>query len=155
MRSAKASSPDASKRIPERFLPTSPAATMRPSDVVAGFGSATVGIFWTCFGRVAQPDIASMRTRSSGSEPPPPLDCIPQFGLRIDGSYQAHFACMQTQRHIRSFVLRAGRMTPAQERALTELWPAYGVEPSDAVLDLEAIFGRRAPRCLEIGFGVG
>ena len=62
---------------------------------------------------------------------------------------------MQTQRHIRSFVLRAGRMTPAQERALTELWPAYGVEPSDAVLDLEAIFGRRAPRCLEIGFGVG
>jgi tRNA (guanine-N7-)-methyltransferase len=62
---------------------------------------------------------------------------------------------MQTQRHIRSFVLRAGRMTPAQERALTELWPSYGLEPSDAALDLEAIFGRRAPRCLEIGFGVG
>jgi tRNA (guanine-N7-)-methyltransferase len=62
---------------------------------------------------------------------------------------------MQTQRHIRSFVLRAGRMTPAQERALTELWPLYGVNLGADVLDLEAIFGRRAPRCLEIGFGVG
>jgi tRNA (guanine-N7-)-methyltransferase len=62
---------------------------------------------------------------------------------------------MQTQRHIRSFVLRAGRMTPAQERALTELWPSYGVELGEGPLDLEAIFGRRAPRCLEIGFGVG
>jgi tRNA (guanine-N7-)-methyltransferase len=62
---------------------------------------------------------------------------------------------MQAQRHIQSFVLRAGRMTPAQERALTELWPSYGVDLGDDPLDLEAIFGRRAPRCLEIGFGVG
>src|SRR6202166_2538604 len=62
---------------------------------------------------------------------------------------------MQPQRHIRSFVLRAGRMTPAQERALTELWPSYGLDVSDDPLDLEGIFGRRAPRCLEIGFGVG
>jgi tRNA (guanine-N7-)-methyltransferase len=62
---------------------------------------------------------------------------------------------MQTQRHIRSFVLRAGRMTPAQERALKDLWPSYGVDLNDDPLDLEGIFGRRAPRCLEIGFGVG
>ena len=62
---------------------------------------------------------------------------------------------MQPQRHIRSFVLRAGRMTPAQERALTELWPSYGLDPGDDPLDLDSIFGRRAPRCLEIGFGVG
>jgi tRNA (guanine-N7-)-methyltransferase len=62
---------------------------------------------------------------------------------------------MQAQRHIQSFVLRAGRMTPAQERALTELWPSYGVDLGDDPLDLEAIFGRRAPRCLEIGFGAG
>jgi tRNA (guanine-N7-)-methyltransferase len=62
---------------------------------------------------------------------------------------------MQRQRRIRSFVLRAGRMTPAQERAMAELWPAYGVDLGDAPLDLEAIFGRRAPRCLEIGFGIG
>jgi tRNA (guanine-N7-)-methyltransferase len=77
------------------------------------------------------------------------------FGLRITPSYQAHFDPMQTQRHIRSFVLRAGRMTPAQERALSELWPLYGVDLGADALDLEAIFGRRAPRCLEIGFGVG
>ena len=62
---------------------------------------------------------------------------------------------MQSQRHIRSFVLRAGRMTPAQERAVTQLWPAYGVELGADACDLEAIFRRRAPRCLEIGFGVG
>jgi tRNA (guanine-N7-)-methyltransferase len=62
---------------------------------------------------------------------------------------------MQPQRHIRSFVLRAGRMTPAQQRAITELWPFYGLDLGDDPLDLEAIFGRRAPRCLEIGFGVG
>jgi tRNA (guanine-N7-)-methyltransferase len=62
---------------------------------------------------------------------------------------------MQTQRHIRSFVLRAGRMTPGQERALTDHWPAYGLDLGADPLDLEATFGRRAPRCLEIGFGVG
>jgi tRNA (guanine-N7-)-methyltransferase len=62
---------------------------------------------------------------------------------------------MQNQRHIRSFVLRAGRMTPAQERALTELWPSYGVDLGGTPLDLDAIFGRRARRCLEIGFGIG
>jgi tRNA (guanine-N7-)-methyltransferase len=58
-------------------------------------------------------------------------------------------------RHIRSFVLRAGRLTPAQERALAELWPSYGVEFGAGALDLAAIFGRDAPRCLEIGFGAG
>jgi tRNA (guanine-N7-)-methyltransferase len=61
---------------------------------------------------------------------------------------------MQTPRRIRSFVLRAGRTTPAQERALGELWPTYGID-LDAPLNLEAAFGRAAPRCLEIGFGAG
>ena len=62
---------------------------------------------------------------------------------------------MPAHRHIRSFVLRAGRMTHAQERALTELWPAYGLDLGAGTLDLAAIFARQAPRCLEIGFGVG
>jgi tRNA (guanine-N7-)-methyltransferase len=62
---------------------------------------------------------------------------------------------MQTPRRIRSFVLRAGRTTPAQERALGELWPAYGIDLTVAPLDLAALFGREAPRCLEIGFGAG
>ena len=62
---------------------------------------------------------------------------------------------MQTDRRIRSFVLRAGRTTPAQERALKELWPAYGLDLKAVPLDLAAVFGREAPRCLEIGFGAG
>jgi tRNA (guanine-N7-)-methyltransferase len=62
---------------------------------------------------------------------------------------------MQTQRRIRSFVLRAGRTTAAQERALSELWPTYGIDLKDVPLDLAAVFGRKAPRCLEIGFGAG
>ena len=58
-------------------------------------------------------------------------------------------------RSVRSFVLRQGRATAGQERALTQLWPKYGVEYSPARLDLQALFGRAAPRMLEIGFGAG
>lgn len=46
-------------------------------------------------------------------------------------------------------------MTPAQRRALKELWPHYGIELDDGALDLNALFGRAAPRVLEIGFGNG
>jgi len=63
---------------------------------------------------------------------------------------------VNTPRHaIRSYVLRTGRITRAQTRALEELLPRFGIPNSDAVLDLDAIFGRRAPRVLEIGFGNG
>ncbi len=63
---------------------------------------------------------------------------------------------MSTPRQpIRSFVLRAGRMTQAQRRALAELLPRYGIPYAPAPLDLDSIFGRRAPRVLEIGFGNG
>jgi tRNA (guanine-N7-)-methyltransferase len=58
-------------------------------------------------------------------------------------------------RPIRSFVVRAGRMTVGQARALEDLWPRYGVEYTPAPLDLDALFARRAPRTLEIGFGNG
>ena len=63
---------------------------------------------------------------------------------------------MNTPRHaIRSYVLRAGRITRAQTRALEELLPRFGVLYSDSLLDLDAVFGRRAQRALEIGFGNG
>src|ERR1700722_12808844 len=62
---------------------------------------------------------------------------------------------MHARRPIRSFVLRAGRGTAAQERALAELWPSFGVDFDGRPLDLDVLFGRRAPRCLEIGFGAG
>lgn len=58
-------------------------------------------------------------------------------------------------RTIRSFVLRQGRLTVGQQRALETLWPRYGIEPGDARLDFNAIFGRSAPVILEIGFGNG
>lgn len=59
------------------------------------------------------------------------------------------------RRTIRSFVLRSGRATAAQQRALEQLWPKYGIPRQDALLDFDAIFSRRAPRMLEIGFGAG
>ena len=59
------------------------------------------------------------------------------------------------RRTVRSFVVRAGRMTVAQERAWTELWPRYGIETSDQPIDFTAVFGRTAPLTLEIGFGNG
>lgn len=58
-------------------------------------------------------------------------------------------------RGIRSFVLRSGRVTEAQQRALALLWPRYGCEFAPQPLDLDTLFTRRAPRVLEIGFGNG
>ena len=59
------------------------------------------------------------------------------------------------RRQIRSFVLRQGRVSKAQRRAHTELLPVYGVPFSPIPLDLDRVFGRAAPRILEIGFGMG
>ncbi|GAA0420154.1 tRNA (guanosine(46)-N7)-methyltransferase TrmB [Leifsonia naganoensis] len=53
-----------------------------------------------------------------------------------------------------SYVVR-GRKTEAQQRAIDELWPAYGVDFDGSPLDLDTIFGRTAPRTVEIGFGNG
>lgn len=60
-----------------------------------------------------------------------------------------------THRPIRSFVLRQGRVSNAQHRAHQTLLPKFGIPYSPAPIDLEAAFGRRAPRVLEIGFGMG
>ncbi len=62
---------------------------------------------------------------------------------------------MEGRRRIRSYVLRSGRTTPAQERAISRLWPRFGLEFTPAPLDFVAVFGRDAPRVLEIGFGDG
>lgn len=59
-------------------------------------------------------------------------------------------------RAIRSFVLREGRLTPAQERAFQELWPRFGLDwRPDAPLDFATLFGNVRPVVLEIGFGNG
>ena len=61
---------------------------------------------------------------------------------------------MTALRPVRSFVLRQGRMSPAQARACDQLLPRYGVSV-DCPLDWRQVFGRTAPVVLEIGFGMG
>ena len=60
-----------------------------------------------------------------------------------------------SRRAIRSFVLRQGRFSAAQERAYISLMPVFGVPYAMQTLDLDAVFGRPAPKILEIGFGMG
>ena len=60
-----------------------------------------------------------------------------------------------THRNIRSFVLRAGRMTAGQSRAFEQNWSRLGLSHTDGELDFDTAFKRSAPRILEIGFGMG
>lgn len=57
--------------------------------------------------------------------------------------------------HIRSFVLRQGRITAGQRRALEKYWPEFGVDYQPRILDLDRLFGRQAPKILDIGSGNG
>lgn len=56
---------------------------------------------------------------------------------------------------IRSFVIRAGRMTDGQRSAFDDYWPAYGLSLFGGELDAETAFGNTNPIALEIGFGMG
>ena len=56
---------------------------------------------------------------------------------------------------IRSFVLRAGRMGPGQQRAMLEMGPRFLIPFAPALHDWDTTFGRQAPRVMEIGFGMG
>lgn len=58
-------------------------------------------------------------------------------------------------RRIRSFVVRPGRMTKGQKRALEQHWPGKGLSLADGTIDPAAVFGREAPLVFEIGFGMG
>jgi tRNA (guanine-N7-)-methyltransferase len=61
------------------------------------------------------------------------------------------------RRPVRSFVLRGGRLTSGQSRALERLWPRFGIEHAegDEPLHFLSLFGRQAPVIVEIGFGNG
>ena len=65
------------------------------------------------------------------------------------------FTVEEGRRRVRSFVLRQGRFTPAQQRAFDALWPRFGLDYTGAPRDFDAVFGRTARRVLEIGFGNG
>ena len=81
-------------------------------------------------------------------------DAGPEAASATTGSATAESDAATPQRRIRSFVLRQGRMSPAQRRACDELYPRYGVAASTP-LAFGALFGRAAPVVLEIGFGMG
>ncbi len=59
------------------------------------------------------------------------------------------------RRPVRSFVVRAGRMSDAQKRALEKHADRYLIPCGDRTLDLDALFRRAAPRTVEVGFGSG
>ena len=101
-----------------------------------------------------------MRNPMQAATPPPPggtsgpgePDSAPRLA---PADAEAQDGGPRGRRSVRSYVMRAGRITPAQQRALEALWPRYGVQFVDEPLDLVALFGRDAPRTLEIGFGNG
>ncbi|MGB1092088.1 MAG: tRNA (guanosine(46)-N7)-methyltransferase TrmB, partial [Oceanobacter sp.] len=59
------------------------------------------------------------------------------------------------QRGIKSFVIRAGRLTKGQQQALERKWGEWGLELTDGPINPERLFGREAPLVLEIGYGMG
>ena len=59
------------------------------------------------------------------------------------------------KKSIRSYVVRAGRMTDGQRNAFDTSWPIYGLKLADGAIDTDAVFGRTGPKILEIGFGMG
>ena len=65
------------------------------------------------------------------------------------------FTLEEGRRQVRSFVLRQGRFTEAQQRAFDTLWPRYGLDYTGTPREFDTAFGRKAPRVLEIGFGNG
>ena len=52
-------------------------------------------------------------------------------------------------------MLRQGRISPAQQRALDQLLPRYGIPFVPERLKFAEVFGRDAPVVLELGFGMG
>ena len=58
-------------------------------------------------------------------------------------------------RPIRSFVLRAGRMTAGQERGWSFGFPKFGLKALNGPLNWESNWETRGPRIIEIGFGMG
>ncbi len=96
-----------------------------------------------------------MAAPDSSSHPPglaplraPSTDAMQAGDAPESGDSKAH-------RPVRSFVLREGRITPAQKRAFATHWAHYGLDYRGRPRDLDAVFGRSAPRVLEIGFGNG
>lgn len=61
----------------------------------------------------------------------------------------------QTRRPVRSFVMRAARMTPSQKQNLEQHWANFGLTTTDGLLQPHEVFHRDGDLVLEIGFGMG
>ncbi len=71
-------------------------------------------------------------------------------------TYNSASTLSPEKRRIKSFVLRQGRLSLAQQNAIKDLWPIYGLEFEEKLLDLNIVFGRKnAETIVEIGFGMG
>ena len=59
------------------------------------------------------------------------------------------------KREVKTYVLRAGRMTAAQEKAYKQLAPVYCIPFENKRINFVDIFGNTNPIIVEIGFGMG
>ena len=74
--------------------------------------------------------------------------CRPKIGCLV-------LLSLEENKPIRSYVLRSGRITAAQKRAIEKYWPKWGLDPSSDSLNPQIMFGRNSKIILEIGFGMG
>lgn len=91
------------------------------------------------------PDEPTASDDTSGDAPTSPVE-----GTSDDASEKVLY-----RRRIRSFVTRAGRVSTGQRRALDDLGPRFVLPYAGEPANWDAVFGRQAPRVLEIGFGMG
>ncbi|MFM1987529.1 MAG: hypothetical protein RJA99_486 [Pseudomonadota bacterium] len=96
-------------------------------------------------------DASGDDTHAAPREPGPDASAIDA----ADGTTPDAAADTLRARHVRSFVMRRGHLSDAQRDAHAGLLPAYGVPDGHGPIDFAALFGRRAPVVLEIGFGMG
>lgn len=81
---------------------------------------------------------------------------FPELTPDLDGGEQGFLIKPEFKpKAIRSFVIRAGRITVGQKNAFDTWWPSFGLSLFKGRIDPEAVFGRKAPLVLEIGFGMG
>ena len=109
-------------------------------------------------------DLSQVNTASPAPEANPTDTAAAEAAAKAAKAAKAQAAAEREAAHlkeypehrVKSFVIRAGRMTTAQTKALEELSPKYLVDVSALQkLDCAAIFGREAPLVVEIGFGMG
>lgn len=80
---------------------------------------------------------------------------VPLIHTAVEGDEGEYQAGRAGHGHIKSFVRRAGRMSEAQHRYFDEMMPKIGIAYQPSNIDLAAVYGRNAPKILEIGCGMG